>query len=71
MLHYVLDWKLSEYVCVSSDSIYAIYCVLHIADSSGTVISLPIPVGKRHPVYGDGILDSILTHFESIWGFGY
>lgn len=58
-----------KYVCVISVGggfSRAMFCVLHVAVSVGSVITSRVVGSNRRYVYGDGIVDSILIHCDSI-----
>lgn len=69
MFHYALRWEFSCYVSVfvvSSVSISVMICILRITVLVGSVIFSGTVWGNRHLVYGDGVVDFILIHFDGI-----
>lgn len=46
-------------------------CVWCISVLIGSVISMCVVGGKRHPLYANGILDAILIHFDGTRRFGF
>lgn len=70
LFHDMLHCEFSGYACfgwVGSVFFLAITCFFRIAVWGGSVIASRVVGGMGHPVHGDGIVDSMLIHCDSIW----